>query len=204
MSSVMRSTIAVAAVAALSILTGCSEPPQAEIDAVKASVQSAEAADAATYAPAELEAAREAERAAVAEVEAQKAKFVLSRSYEQATGMLADAAAKADDARVAAVTNREEAMAAANDAVEALTGQLTAVEADLAALGSCRRAPKGFAQDLELMRGKVEALSAQVAELEAQVAAERFLEARDLAATIEPEMTAVATDLAGAREKLGC
>jgi hypothetical protein len=54
------------------------------------------------------------------------------------------------------------------------------------------------------MTGKVESLSSQLAELEAQMSAERFLDAVELASSIEPEMAAVAADLASARTKLGC
>ena len=44
----------------------------------------------------------------------------------------------------------------------------------------------------------------RIAELEAQMSAERFLDAVELASSIEPEMAAVAADLASARTKLGC
>ena len=95
-------------------------------------------------------------------------------------------------------------MTTANEAVELLTVQLVAAEADLAALASCRRTPKGFAQDLELMRGKVEALTGQMVELESEVDAENYQAAVELAESIQPEMSAVATDLSTVRSKLKC
>jgi hypothetical protein len=116
------------------------------MDGVTAAFDSAQVAEAATYAPAEFEAAREGQRSAVAEVDAQNAKFALTRSYKKATEMLAEAAEKAENARAAAVAGREEAKAAADDAVVSLTVQITAVEADLAALAAYRRKPKSFAR----------------------------------------------------------
>jgi hypothetical protein len=188
----------------VSALTGCAKPPQVEIDAVKVAVENAEAADAATYAPAELEAAREAQRAAAAEVEAQNARFALTRNYEKATGMLQQASTAAETAKTAAVANREAAIAAANEAVASITAQLATAEADLGALAACRKKPKGFAQDLELMRGRIDALKSQLTELQAQVAAERYLAATDFAKAMEPELATVATDLTNVRTKLGC
>ncbi len=54
------------------------------------------------------------------------------------------------------------------------------------------------------MRGKVDALAGQLTELESEVEAERYKAASEMAAAIEPEMTAVVTDLSTARTKLGC
>ncbi len=118
--------------------------------------------------------------------------------------MLDKASAAAETTRAAAVTNREAAMDAANEAVEAMTAKLATAEADLTALAACRKKPKGFAQDLELMRGKVEALTGQLAELQAKVDAEEFKAAIEFAKSIQPEISAVATDLSSARTKLKC
>jgi len=195
--------VMVCAVAVLT-LVGCAKPPQAEIDAVAVAVENAKIADAGTYAPGELEAALEAQRTAMAEVEAQNARFALSRSYEKASTMLKEAGEAADSARTAAVSNRETAITEANQAVDSLNAQLADAQANLAALASCRKRPKGFAQDLELMQGRLEAFSGQLAAVEAEIDAERFLSAIDLATAAEPELAAVATDLATARTKLGC
>ncbi len=102
------------------------------------------------------------------------------------------------------MVNREIAMTAANEAVEAMTADLMTAEADLAALAACRRKPKGFAQDLELMGGKVEALNGMLAELQAKVDEESFSAAVELAESVQPEMSAVLTDLSTARAKLNC
>ncbi|MEX1309831.1 MAG: hypothetical protein AB1Z65_05380 [Candidatus Sulfomarinibacteraceae bacterium] len=204
MRNATRWMITMAAVAALAAAIGCAKPPQVEIDAVGEALQQADLAEAATYAPEELEAARESQRMAVAEIEAQKERFALSRSYDKAKELLQKTMTEAEAARAAAVENREAALASANQAVESLAVQLATAEADLVELAKCRRAPKGFAQDLELMRGKVEALVGQLTELDAEIASERYKSALELAESIEPEMAAVATDLSTARAKLGC
>lgn len=204
MTHVMRSTITLAIVAALAVLTACAKPPQARMDSLQKAMGLADTAEAATYAPVEFEAARAAERTALAEVEAQNQKFALTRSYETAREMLDKANAAAETTRAAAVTNRELAKTAADEAVETMTAQLATAEADLAALAACRKKPKGFAQDLELMRGKVEALTGQLAELQAKVDAEEFKAAIEFAKSIQPEISAVTTDLSTARAKLNC
>ncbi len=204
MNHVMRWTIILAVAAGLAVLTACAKPPQERMDTLKNAMELADIAEAATYAPAELEAAREAERTALAEVEAQNQKFALTRSYESAREMLDKASAAAETARASAAANRELAMAAANEAVEAMTAELATAETDLAALAACRKKPKGFTQDLDLMRGKVEALSGQLAELEGEVDAENYKAAVELADAMRPEMSAVATDLSSARAKLNC
>ena len=72
----------------MAILTACAKPPQARMDGLRSGMELAELAESATYAPAEFEAAREAERTALAEVEAQNQKFALTRSFETAREML--------------------------------------------------------------------------------------------------------------------
>jgi hypothetical protein len=54
------------------------------------------------------------------------------------------------------------------------------------------------------MRGKVEALTGQMVELESEVDAENYQAAVELAESIQPEMSAVATDLSTVRAKLKC
>ncbi len=204
MRRVTRNLGVVMTVGAAVILTGCAKPPQAEMDATKLEVERAVSAEAETYAPDELESAREALRKATAEVEAQNQKFALTRSYESARTMLQEATTAAEAARVAAVNNREDAKAAVTSAIAELNAQMATAQADLAALAACRKTPKGFTHDLELMRGKVDALAGQLTELTAEAEAERYKAAAELASAIQPEMTAVATDLSSARAKLGC
>ncbi len=120
MQRVARNVVVVTTLGATVMLTACAKPPQAEMDAAKVEVERAVTAEAETYAPGELESAREALRKATAEVEAQGQKFALTRSYESARTMLQEASTAGETARVAAVNNREAARAAATDAVEAM------------------------------------------------------------------------------------
>jgi len=204
MKRVMSGVFVVVGAVTVLALVGCAKPPQSEIEAVNTAIENAEIAEAGTYAPDQLEAAFEVQRKAMAEVEAQNARFALTRSYEKATTLLKDAGVAADAARAAAVGNREAAIAEANRAIKALNDQMATANEDIAALASCRRKPKGFVQDLELMHGRIEALSGQLAEVEAEIEAERYLNAIELSKATEPELAAVATDLASARSKLGC
>ncbi len=196
-------TTMVVLAAALS-LTACAKPPQVEVEGVAAALTRAESAEAATYAADELEQAREAQRAAAAEIDAQGQKFALVRSYDHALELLQAANEAAAAAEQAAAAGRARVKADAEAAVAAIGESLTAVDADLAALTTCRRKPKGFAQDLELLNGRTEALRAQLGAVQAEIDSARFMAAIEMAGALETEVSALATDLTGARTKLGC
>ena len=196
--------VMIMALAATLSLTACAKPPQVEIDGAAAALAQAETAEAATYAATELEQAREAQRAATAEIEAQGQKFALLRSYDHALELLQKANEAAVAAEQAAVAGRAKAKADAEAAVVAIGEGLATVDADLAALAACRKKPKGFAQDLELLTGRAEALRGQVAEIQASIDAARFLPAIEMATALQAEITTLSTDLSGARTKLGC
>lgn len=196
--------VMIMALAATLSLTACAKPPQVEIDGAAAALAQAETAEAATYAAAELEQAREAQRAATAEIEAQGQKFALTRSYDHALELLKAANDAAIAAEQAAVAGRAQAQADAEAAVVAINDSLATVDADLAALTACKRKPKGFAQDLELLNGRAEALRGQVPEIQTAIDGARFLPAIEMATALQNEITALSTDLSGARTKLGC
>lgn len=109
----MRSSLTLCALAlGLAVaLAGCATPPTADIDAAKAAVEKAAAAQAGQYAPEALKAAQDALAALDAEVQAQQARWF--GSYEKATTLAAEAKAAAGKAEAEAVAGKEKAEAAA-------------------------------------------------------------------------------------------
>lgn len=199
----MRSKVAFTAVLVLT-LAACAKPPQVEIDTAGADFAAAEAAEAGKYAAAELADARQALDAANAEVEAQKAKFALTRSYEQAKQMLADASAKAKAAAAAAVAGKEAAKNAAQGALDGVNAALTGVETLMGELEACPRKPKGFAADMEALKASYDGLKAQVDPIASAIGSEDFIGAKSAADNLKAQVDTLAADLAGAKEKIKC
>ncbi|OGJ89082.1 MAG: hypothetical protein A2268_08780 [Candidatus Raymondbacteria bacterium RifOxyA12_full_50_37] len=104
----MRFTNAiVAAGVAAALMSGCAKAPDQDVEKAKKAVETAQAGEAGKYAPVEFSAASDAIKAALAEIEKQKAKFVLGRNYEAAKKSLASAMQSAEAALTAAAANKE-------------------------------------------------------------------------------------------------
>lgn len=158
----------------LAMAVGCAKPPQAEIDAAKASLQAAIDAGANDYAPASLREAQNAVQALDAEVQAQTKKFSLMRSYKQTTTLAAAAKAAGDKAAADAAAGKE----AARQAAEALLAQArTAMDEANAALKDAPRG-KGTEMDLQAMTNDMQTVATQIAEGEAAHQAGRYLESK--------------------------
>ncbi len=186
------------------LVTGCAKPPQAELDALKASVAGAESAQAETYAPSELAAARDAQNAAQAEIDAQGKKFALFRSYKKAKELITDANNKAKTAQEAAVSGKAQAKADAEAAVASAKAAVTALQTALTELEACRRKPKGFAEDLAALKARFDALNSRAAGLDSQLASEDYNGAKSSADSITSEAGTLTTDIQAAKEKIGC
>jgi TonB family protein len=93
------------------VIAGCASPPSADIDAAKAAVEKAAAAQGAQYAPESLKAAEAALAALDAELKTQEAKWF--PSYEKAASLAADAKAAGEKAAAEAAAAKEKADAAA-------------------------------------------------------------------------------------------
>ena len=72
---------ALIAIAVVALAVGCAKPPQAEIDAAKAALESARA-EASEYAPEAFSAAEDAMANLETELKTQEEKFALMRRYE--------------------------------------------------------------------------------------------------------------------------
>jgi hypothetical protein len=194
----------VALLATALLAVGCAKPPQQELDAAKAALSDAEAAQAQSYAGSELAAARDALNAAQAEIDAQNAKFALFRSYKSASTMLADASTKATAAKDAAVAGKAKAKQEAEAAVQTAKDAVAQAQAKLTELEGCRRRPKGFAEDLATLKGQVDALAASAAGLDSQLTSEDYLGAKSAAESLTSQAQTLVADLDAAKTKIRC
>jgi len=92
-------------------IAGCASPPKADIDAARAAVEKAAAAQAGQYAPESLKAAQDALAALDAELKVQEGKWF--GSYEKTAALAAEAKSSGEKAAAEAVTAKEKADAAA-------------------------------------------------------------------------------------------
>jgi hypothetical protein len=199
-----RVFVGIVVVLAVVALSACAKAPQDAINEAQSALNAAGEAEAATYAPEAWEAAQGAVNAATSEVEAQNAKFVLSRSYKRATELLTAAQQAAVAAQDAAVSGKEQMRTAVEDAVTTIEAELGAADGLLDALAACRRRPKGFASDLEIMRGNVDGLRAQLAQVQAAADGGNYFEANTMAESLLEGINAAVADMENAKAKLGC
>ena len=92
-------------------VTGCASPPNADVDAAKASVDKAATDRAGQYAPDSLKAAQDARAALDVELKAQEGKWI--KSYDKTKELAAAAKAAGDKAEADAVAGKEKADAVA-------------------------------------------------------------------------------------------
>jgi chromosome segregation ATPase len=185
-------------------LSACAKAPQEAIDQVQAAIAAAEQAEAPTYAPEAWETAQQALNQATAEIEAQNAKFALTRSYKQASEMLAKAQQSAADAQDQAIANKEQMRLEVEGAIASIEENLAAADGLLESLATCRRRPKGFAGDLEMMRGNIDGLRTQLADVQAKAAEESFAEAKSMAGGLLEGLNAAVSDMENVKAKIGC
>jgi hypothetical protein len=179
------------------LLGGCSSPPQAEVEAAQAALGEAEGTGAESYAPEAYSKAQESLAQANAEVEAQKERFVLMRSYGRAKQLLRQAREDAVAAKTAAEAG---AVAARENAEAAINAARLSLDAAQVALATAP-AGKDSRADLEIMRGDLDALRSTLAEADAAFGSSDYVTAQERAQQVEREARAVSADIAQAVRK---
>lgn len=192
------------AVLTLAVAAGCAKPPQQEIDALSAAMTAAEQAEAPKYAANAWNEAQQAQNAARAEVEAQANKFALFRSYTKTKELIAAANQAAEAAEQAGVAGKEAARNTADEALAAVRTSLESANMMVEELNACRRKPKDFKKDMELMQATLDGYAAQVAGIESAVASEDFFGARSQAESLKSSVDSLVADMQGAKEKIRC
>lgn len=194
--------LSLVAIAALGF--ACAQPPQAELDAATAQLTTAEQAQAATYAPEQWAKAQQAMTDARAEMEAQKAKFALTRSYAHSKELLTAASTAAGEAKTAADAGKEAAKQAAQTALDAVKAGVDQAGQLITALQACPKKPKGFDADIAALQGNLDGLKGQVAPIETAIGSEDFAGAKTQAEALKTQVDTLVTDLGNAKIKISC
>jgi chromosome segregation ATPase len=193
-----------AAAIVLTVAAGCAKPPQVEIDAMNAAMTAAEQAEATKYAADAWNAAQQAKNAVTAELDAQQNKFALFRSYTKTKELIAAANQAAAAAKDAAVAGKEAAMNQANEALAAAKASVDQANTLMTELAACRRQPKDFKKDMEMMRGSLDGLAAQVAGIESAIGSEDYFGAKAQADSLKASVDTLVADMQAAKEKIKC
>ena len=168
-------------------MAGCGSAPQAAIDAAKASLDQAVTAGAGEYAGTALKAAQDAQAALEAELKVQEGKWF--KSYTKATELAAAAKTAADQAVTDAAAGKEKAKAEAT----ALVAEVKTALAEAQALLEKAPKGKGTAADLEVLKTDLANAATSIADSEAALGTERFLDAKAKAEAAKATAAAVKT-----------
>lgn len=189
---------------AIGAFMGCARVPKAAVQEAKVALDQARQAQAETYAPQAWAQAQQAIEAANAEVENQKTNSALNRSYKKAAELLRTAWQKATEAEKAAVAGKEQVRKQAEQLLTELVSGFEQANQLFEELSKCRRRPKGFASDLDQVRGEVNGLAQQVPDLQSALEAGSYMKVKDLATELKSELDAVVADMERTKAKLGC
>lgn len=181
--------------AAALLFTSCAKPPQAEIDAAKAALEQAKAAQADKYVEADFLAVQDSLNAVMVEVEAQSSK--LFKSYGKAKEKLVVITTQATELVAKTEVRKEEIkteVAAAQTAVAAL------LEEDNALLA---KAPKGKEgkEAIEAIKLDLAGITASVAEVDGLLASGDLLGAQTKINAAQQKATEINTELKAVLDK---
>ncbi len=154
--------LTLASLAAMAILfTSCAKLPEAEIANAKAAIEAAKAAEADRYVPAEFKALNDSLNVAMTEVENQKSKFALFRSYKKVTVKLNNVVTLGNTVKENAGIRKEEVKNEASEVLAQANTLVTEVK-DL-----ILKAPKGKEgkEALEAIQSDLALVEASLAEV---------------------------------------
>lgn len=191
----MRSKILLAT-GLLVLAAACAKAPDTEMNEAQTSLNDARnAAQADVWAPEEFQAAQRSFDAAEAEVEMQNERFSMTRNFDKARELYAQAKVDAEKAKRAASQNKE---AARQDSEESLQLAIAAVDAAREALSKAPRT-KGTRADIELFSSDLNGLDASIEDVRAAIASQDYKRALSRSTAIIQEaedMTATLTQAA--------
>ena len=174
------------------VVVGCAGAPEAEIKEAQASLDDARnSAQADIWASSEFQSAKSSFDAANAEVEAQNERFGLTRSYDKAKEMYAQAKTDAQKANQAAVANKETARVEAGEKLEEATA---AIETARAALTKAPRT-KGTRADIALFTSDLDGLDQSLEEVRSMISSEDYRGAKSKAMAVVQEADSMTAQL---------
>ncbi|HXV77049.1 MAG TPA: hypothetical protein VD788_12100 [Candidatus Polarisedimenticolaceae bacterium] len=158
----------------LLLAVGCGKAPTTEIEAADETLDRAEAAGAAEYAPESFGAAEQARAELDTELKAQEEKLGVFRSYSKAQELAGAAKVAAEKAEQDAATAREDAREEAAALIADVRASLTETKELL------ERAPRGKGSEVDLaaLQADLTGIENAAAELDRAFADGRYLEAK--------------------------
>jgi len=180
------------------ILAGCAKQPTEDINAAQKAVEDLKTTGAEKYIPEETKKVDDSLSAALNEIKAQDSKFALTRNYDKAKQMLAQAKADAEKVKTDIASKKEEAKK------NALAGQEAAKASIKEAKALLAKAPmgKGARADIEALKGDIKGLEDSVPELQQLIEKEDYVVATDKAKAIKEKADGVSNQIKEAMQKV--
>ncbi|MFH1144192.1 MAG: hypothetical protein V1774_06585 [Candidatus Eisenbacteria bacterium] len=175
---------------------GCAKEPAESIAAVQQSLEQARTAEASEYAPRALAAAQDAQAQLQAELDAQKKKFALFRSYGHATELATAAQQAGQQAQSEAVAGKERAR---TEAAELIAQTKTAIEEARQMLATAPRG-KGSQTDIKALEADLASVEASLSEVDGIFSTGKYLSAKAKAQAALQAVNRVKTDVTTAIE----
>ena len=198
-----RKNLLIAALLIALPLAACAVPEEDVRNAENALEQATEA-EAPVYAPEAFAAARDTLGAAKAEIAAQREKVLVTRSYDDARALLAEAEEQAVAAQETAAEEKERVRFEASQSLESARSGVDDLRGLLTELAECPRQPKGFSGDLERLAGQADAIEDELATAQDTFDAGDLHTASAAASAVLERIEALSADLTSAKEKIRC
>ncbi|MDZ7263468.1 MAG: septation ring formation regulator EzrA [candidate division KSB1 bacterium] len=195
--SIKNLTLTLFVILALVMVIGCAKAPQQEVDAAKAALDAAKAAEADRYLPAEFNAVQDSLNAALAEIEKQNSKFALTRNYNRAKALLASVVTLANQAKDQVDAKKEEVKA---QATQLTTDLQAALDEAKKLLKKAPRGKEGKAA-LEAMTNELTTVENSMADVTTLMNNGDFLSAKDKLAAGLAKVQSIVEELKAAIEK---
>jgi len=192
-----KSVSIVLAVVALLLVTGCSKPPEVEMQNAETAIQAAQAVEAEQYAPQAYRVAMDSLTAAKAAKTEQDSKFALFRSYSKAKAMFLSAQAMAEQAKTEAEAEKERVRL---EVMDMMTKAQESVDAAAKALEKAPRG-KGSKADIEMIKNDLESVMMGFNEAKADFDAGKFLVAKGKLETVMTKSQSIISEIEAAKAK---
>ena len=169
-------------------VAACSSPPQAEVEAARAALDAAaRSADVVTYAPDELREAQTAMSALDAEMAAQAKRPAISRRYDEAKSLAAEALQRAQAALSASASAKQKVAADASALVDALTAALPGFQTKVWAARRVARIDLSIIMPLQALPDQI---TKGIADAQKDIAAGTYATAKAKLTSLQDLMTA--------------
>ena len=180
------------------VLAGCAKQPTDDMNAAQKALEDLKAAGGEKYIPEESKKVADTLAAAQEEIKTQDGKFFMTRNYDKAKQMLAQAIADSEKVKGDVAAKKEEAKTNALAAQEAATASVKEAAALLA------KAPmgKGSRADIEALKGDLKGLEDGLPELQQLIGQEDYLAVIDKAKAIQEKADAVSNQVREAMQKV--